>query len=375
MYHYLAGGYILRQLRPLCIDNYIILRPVEYGIFVPEIIGDIKEITIANMNNTTVEIQLWRGHEAFRLRYTKRTLVVGTIGYVLTMLNAIIQHYLRFNLDELHFTMMRASSTQSYKAMAWEPYVDGNHPPTPLLTGQLGIVEPGTVVLYDYRLDAYCCPKFSVPIGLRQYFIQQRQLDHIPFVHAGITLTRCADTPVEPGPVRLRGKLMPWQIAQAKPPAYPDGANEPRDMWDYNRRFDRAQYGNPIPDNRIKKITDRMHLEASVINSRNTMLMVTLGTSRSSANLPPEERTRHYERTKPNKVGAPSREKAGVDLRPPELKNNPLVPPDPKTVHDIGTVREAPPVITAETKADSAKKGDELVAIDGPSGSSIVERK
>lgn len=93
VYHLLSGRVILRQFRVLCVDNFVALRPMEFGIVLPGATGTISDVLIGNQLVNIWQIQAWLQDLKRRERWANNIYRTATPSYEILILNLVTSTY------------------------------------------------------------------------------------------------------------------------------------------------------------------------------------------------------------------------------------------------------------------------------------------
>lgn len=90
VYQFLTGNLPLRQFSVLCINDFIISRPLEWGLFIPTLTGSIKDCFTRIYSNMGPELLVTHaGHTGYVERYDKPILRSSSMSFCQLIMNAI----------------------------------------------------------------------------------------------------------------------------------------------------------------------------------------------------------------------------------------------------------------------------------------------
>lgn len=232
VYHLLTGNLPLRQVSVLCINEFIISRPREWGIFTPTPTGSIRDCFSRIYSNMGPEVLVTHaGHRGYIDRYQMPILRSSSMSFCQLMINAITSTIFRMADYADMYRYYSAVSARGPTNLVWQP-IDVHNMPMPIPLPQLGIMEPATIRCFDWYTASYLAICLEVGQENRAMLSILGFNDNCSFIGAGITLPRTLGQPAALMMQEPQAVMLPWQNNADIAPPLVDAYNVPNIVWD-----------------------------------------------------------------------------------------------------------------------------------------------
>lgn len=215
VYHYLTGYLPLRHGNVFAIDDFLILRPREWGLTWPDPTGDLKNALEHQIGYQAVAtIVTHTGTNDWQTRYRYQVIRSGRSSFCVTLLNAVIQAHMRYYIPQLNLQYYSCNAANNPGYYNWVIRAQGV-PPMSILQG-LRIIDPTTVINYIWREGLYLAPSVVTNVAGTHMLATVAYADRCIFKGAGVNLRRVV-CPAHPQTDDWpNADLLPWEVVSAE---------------------------------------------------------------------------------------------------------------------------------------------------------------
>lgn len=219
VYHYNTGNQVMSYGMVFAIDDFIVSRPREWGLTTPNPTGDLQNAVVHDYGfAATVRIITHSGSTDWATRHPYPILMSSRVSYCLLFLNAVAQAFCRNQFLNTAIEYYGSPASNMPVLPNWQLY--GAMVPQPIWVPGLNIVDPGTIISFDWRRAIMLAPAFRV-VGPALHTIEACAFQATTtFTSAGCVLRRATRALTDVIGQRPTQLLMPWQI-QNTPSAVP----------------------------------------------------------------------------------------------------------------------------------------------------------
>lgn len=191
VYHFLTGQLPIRTNSVLCIDNFIKLRPREWGIFIPNVTGKIRDNVDFRLDEPNVlRVITHLGTDGwFKLWRQPVNRHIGQ-PFCALLLNAVLQSEFSGVNQRPRLNYWFTSASMITPNVSWRPAGAIEDYPPPLYLEDINIIEPGTILGFNWTAGYYLAPALLINGPIIPRILSARTLPEHTFDGAGIVLKR-----------------------------------------------------------------------------------------------------------------------------------------------------------------------------------------
>lgn len=219
-YHYLTGMLPIRLESMLCVDNFLKARPREWGIFTPSPSGTIDcalQPTFrqpwASVVASHTETPLYEARHPFEIKRA------SLVSYGPQLANATCQTFYRNQMDEIEWGYWVATPEGRMPNRPWDELAVDDTPP-PMLLNELGLLEPLTVMPFDWVYGRWASLCFRLRGAQQSTFHFATYQQVVNFGFSSLPLRPDLQTPTFGFSAQPEVKFTSWQT-RANAPTIP----------------------------------------------------------------------------------------------------------------------------------------------------------
>lgn len=217
IYHWLVGRSLVRLCNVFSIDNYIIERPREWGVFTPQPTGNISDdVRPDYLQQDILTITTAYGSDEWIKRWPVALYHSTLVSYCPLLLNAITQSWFRPIPDGVVYAYDTASAYNVPKQIRWLP-ADPNAYPTPTIIEPISTILPGTLISFDWDTNHYLAPRLVINYPAANVVQNATYQPSITFSQSGMALRMRAGEIAVTWQERPQNQLAPWQVTMPTP--------------------------------------------------------------------------------------------------------------------------------------------------------------